>query len=483
MSINCLVVGRNRRTLVALLALFAAFTFAACGSSEGETPTETPLPPPPTVVIEDGAVADPNPAATEPATAPTAAPEAELDPMVALAGSYVLPGNIAYADAQNTLILDVDGIGRIEEEQFLGSDQTVVAARGTWVPDGSDAIFTIREVLGSEAGPDPIRFELGDGTAKATEISVDGTLYNIEMAEISIGAGQRNPIVHELHRKLAAVPYLNFTDPGDDLYTEETRQAVVAFQTAVGLEPDGVVDATTWFLLDNPPDPIATPTPVPTPTPASAGPMPTGVPDLSQLPANTEDGRPILYFTFDDGPTLPYTQQIVDTLEQYDARGTFFALGQNAQILPDTIRAATAGGHYIANHTWDHASLKDLTPEQFMDEVQRTEDVVIAAAGDLFNLDGDVRYLRPPYGETDDNTRNYAASLGYAVVLWTIDTQDWRRPGTDVIVDHIMNSVYPGAIILMHDGGGERDQTVAALQQVLPQLRDQGYVFYTIFGP
>jgi peptidoglycan/xylan/chitin deacetylase (PgdA/CDA1 family) len=95
-----------------------------------------------------------------------------------------------------------------------------------------------------------------------------------------------------------------------------------------------------------------------------------------------------------------------------------------------------------------------------------------------------VKYLRPPYGATDQNTLSYADALGYAVVLWDIDPQDWRRPGADVIANHIISSVYPGAIVLSHDGGGDRTQTVEAYRTVLAQLSSQGYVFRNIFvGP
>ena len=103
------------------------------------------------------------------------------------------------------------------------------------------------------------------------------------------------------------------------------------------------------------------------------------------------------------------------------------------------------------------------------------------AAGDLLFLDKDVRYLRPPYGATDGDTRQYAANLGYAVVMWDIDPQDWRQPGADILANHIISSVYPGAIVLSHDGGGERSQTVEAYRKVLAELSSQGYAFRNIF--
>ena len=106
--------------------------------------------------------------------------------------------------------------------------------------------------------------------------------------------------------------------------------------------------------------------------------------------------------------------------------------------------------------------------------------IALDIALDLFGLDRDVRYVRPPYGATDAKTRNYAASLGYAVVMWDIDPQDWRKPGAGVIASHIVSSVYPGAIILMPDGGRDRSQTVVALKRVLRELSAQGYVFRNI---
>jgi peptidoglycan/xylan/chitin deacetylase (PgdA/CDA1 family) len=118
-----------------------------------------------------------------------------------------------------------------------------------------------------------------------------------------------------------------------------------------------------------------------------------------------------------------------------------------------------------------------------MDQVERTKEAILDAAGDLFTLDHDVRDLRPPNGATDANTRQYAADLGYAVVLWDVDPQDWRRPGATVISDHILRSVSPGAIVLMHDGGGDRTQSVQALGTVLQELSAQGYAFHNIFIP
>jgi len=354
----------------------------------------------------------------------------------------------------------------------------------------------VTEVNGNTLeNPQTIKYEYIDGFPVATEYSAGGELFNVQQAKYSVGAGERHPLVNELHKRLAKIDYLNFTDPGDDLYTEETRKAVVAFQQAQGLIPDGVVTAATWVLLGNPQPPVATPTPwptfapPPTPTaveseapPAVEAPPASGPPDPSRMPTHTDDGKPIVYFTFDDGPGT-YTQQLMDVFAQYNGHATFFVLGNQVRPNSDLIRKEMQTGHYIGNHTNSHTALSGVTPEQFMNEIQSTEQAVVEVAGDLFPENA-VRYMRPPYGTADPNTLSYANAMGYAVVLWDIDPQDWRRPGADVIANHIISSVYPGAIVLSHDGGGDRTQTVEAYRQVLSQLSAQGYVFRNMFvGP
>jgi peptidoglycan/xylan/chitin deacetylase (PgdA/CDA1 family) len=392
-------------------------------------------------------------------------------------GGTAPPSYVAYY-----LYLDGGGTARFEEERLEGGEVTVIA-QGTWEWDGEGADIQINELLGNPVSPpELIRYENRDGFPVATAYAADGTLYDLEQAKFTIGAGERHPLVNELHRRMAAIDWLGFNDPGDDLFTEETRKAVVAFQEAQGLLPNGEVNAATWVLLGNPDPPVPTPAPPPAAAlpPSDGGTGDLGVPDLSNLPTHTEDGKPIAYFTFDDGPS-GYTQQLVDLFAQYNGQATFFVLGQQVDAQPDIVRSATQAGHYIANHSYSHTSLAGIGEEGFLDEVERTRQAILNAAGDLFTLDKDVRYLRPPYGATDANTRQYAANLGYAVVMWDIDPQDWRQPGVDILANHIISSVYPGAIVLSHDGGGERSQTVEAYRKVLAELSSQGYGFRNIF--
>jgi peptidoglycan-N-acetylglucosamine deacetylase len=217
------------------------------------------------------------------------------------------------------------------------------------------------------------------------------------------------------------------------------------------------------------------------PSPAANKPK-SGEPLLDHLPAQTADGNPIVYLTFDDGPNGTYTPKVIDLLAKYHATATFFVIGQFAHARPDLVRAVANAGHYVANHTYTHITLQGVTQAKFIEESESTRKTLLEEARDLFTLDGDVRYLRPPYGATDAHTRGFAAAQGYQVVLWDVDPQDWRRPGTETISSHILRHVFPGAIVLMHDGGGDRSQTVAALDTVLRELSARGFKFHMIAG-
>jgi peptidoglycan/xylan/chitin deacetylase (PgdA/CDA1 family) len=250
----------------------------------------------------------------------------------------------------------------------------------------------------------------------------------------------------------------------------------------------GSTDGPIETVAEVPSDQIP-PKPTPAPVTASGGSSYArrGQPLLENLPNTAPDGSPIVYLTFDDGPNAAgpnggYTEEMLALLKQYNAHATFFEVGKSVSAWPDLVRAVALGENYVADHTWDHSELAGLTKEEFIAEAERTRQAILQAAGDLFNLDKDVRYLRPPYGSTDANTRNYAAELGYATVLWDIDPQDWRRPGTEEIANHVLSHVFPGAIVLMHDGGGDRSQSVAALEIILRDLSSKGYKFYNIFG-
>lgn len=176
----------------------------------------------------------------------------------------------------------------------------------------------------------------------------------------------------------------------------------------------------------------------------------------------------VIYLTFDDGPHAPYTQQILDLLAQYDAKATFFVLGRAAQASPETIKAIYDAGHGVGNHSWSHRKLVGLSEKVFDDEIISTSNAIGSYSAAC---------MRPPYGATDASTYRYSTALGYPVVLWSIDPVDWKRPGVNAIANHVLSRAFPGAIVVMHDGGGDRSQTVAAVEIILRELSAQGYTF------
>ncbi|MCY4163433.1 MAG: polysaccharide deacetylase family protein [bacterium] len=180
---------------------------------------------------------------------------------------------------------------------------------------------------------------------------------------------------------------------------------------------------------------------------------------------NIGDG-PVMYFTFDDGPHPLYTPQVLDVLARYGVRATFFVIGSLAEQYPAIVQRIHAEGHTLANHTWNHENLAGLPQETFDHTISRTQDLLGAMATPC---------LRPPYGFIDAFTRDWAANHGLEVVLWNVDPADWRKPPAAEIARHIVQNARDGAVVLLHDGGGHRRQTVLGLETALSELSNHGY--------
>ena len=321
----------------------------------------------------------------------------------------------------------------------------------------------------------------------------------------TLGSGDRGHNVKAVHQRLARIPGLDFVDPGRyfDVYHEPTRKAVVAFQLEKGLEPNGVVDAATWEALEAAfqaeleasqvtPAPRTAGTELPRPAyrgfyshvalpplpVARIEPQPQPAADASaQRPAHAEAGQSVVYLTFDDGPHPSFTTPIMEILAGYGAPGTFFSLGAQIAQYPDLTATLATNGHSLQNHTYSHPALNRISREAYVDEVTRADAAIRAAVGDAALP---TTCLRPPYGAIDSATASIAAELGKAIVMWDVDPQDWRQPGAGQIARHILSHAYPGAIILMHDGGGGRSQTVAALRTVLAELAARSFTFRVV---
>ncbi|MFC7309648.1 polysaccharide deacetylase family protein [Streptomyces monticola] len=176
-----------------------------------------------------------------------------------------------------------------------------------------------------------------------------------------------------------------------------------------------------------------------------------------------------MVLTFDDGPDPNYTPDILRTLRKHDVRAMFFVCGEMADAHPDLLRRMADDGHTIGNHTWTHPQLTRLRRPSIRDEIERTSDVVEDAVGEP------PLWFRAPYGAWNRAAFQIGAELGMEPLAWTVDTLDWREPGTGTIVRRVLSGAGPGVVILSHDAGGNRSQSVQALRTYLPRLLDEGY--------
>ncbi|MFF7408536.1 polysaccharide deacetylase family protein [Streptomyces lydicus] len=176
-----------------------------------------------------------------------------------------------------------------------------------------------------------------------------------------------------------------------------------------------------------------------------------------------------IFLTFDDGPHPRYTPEILRVLRRHETQATFFVIGERAAAFPGLLRDIADQGHVVANHTWTHPQLPTLPPGAVRSELGRTSSLIDDVLGAAPTL------ARAPYGAWDDPSLDICNELGMSPVGWAVDSEDWTSPGVPKIVDTVMAEVRPGAIVLSHDGGGGRGQTVGALDRYLPRLLDDGY--------
>lgn len=190
----------------------------------------------------------------------------------------------------------------------------------------------------------------------------------------------------------------------------------------------------------------------------------------------------VVALTFDDGPWPESTAAVLDVLAENGAKATFFTVGNRIDGEGvDLVKRAAAEGHQICTHSYDHAAgdgksvnLGYMKTEDQVAEVQKGYEAIEAATGTEAS-----HVFRAPGGNYGEDVMRNVGPLVSAEIGWNIDSQDWRKPGVGAIVDQI-KSAWPGAIVLMHDGGGDRSQTVEALKEALPYLKSQGYRFVTM---
>lgn len=185
----------------------------------------------------------------------------------------------------------------------------------------------------------------------------------------------------------------------------------------------------------------------------------------------------LIALTFDDGPNRRTTPLILDLLKQYDAKATFFVVGNRIHKYKDIIKREVAEGHEVANHTYNHIFFnQNIDQSVIAKEILQTQAELMETIGQT------PHWFRPPGGFINERVVHTAKELGLTVILWSWhqDSHDWRQPGVDKIVNTVVRNARNGDIVLLHDSVKGSMQTVEALDRILFSLKDQGYRFVTV---
>lgn len=178
--------------------------------------------------------------------------------------------------------------------------------------------------------------------------------------------------------------------------------------------------------------------------------------------------------TFDDGPHPRQTKEILDILDEYNIKATFFIIGVNADNYPDTLCEVVKRGHEIGNHTYSHPHVSSINYNTLENEVAKCKNSIEGHTGITPKL------FRPPEGLIDSDVKSISQNYGYNVILWSIDTRDWAHTSASKIIKNVTENISAGDIILMHDYIGTNSHTAEALRGFIPILLEKGYKFVPI---
>jgi peptidoglycan/xylan/chitin deacetylase (PgdA/CDA1 family) len=198
----------------------------------------------------------------------------------------------------------------------------------------------------------------------------------------------------------------------------------------------------------------------------------------------------IVALTFDDGPNPDYTPPILETLDEYQIKATFFLLGRNVAAYPETARQVARAGHAVGNHTCTHPCLADCSPLEVARELFQCQRIIRAVIGMIPEV------MRPPFGMQAPASYLTARMMGYAIVNWSASGEDWQGDSAPVVAERIVADIQPGGVILLHDGiepppyqakwrpgddlFQDRSPTIKALPMIIELLHSQGYRFVTL---
>lgn len=178
--------------------------------------------------------------------------------------------------------------------------------------------------------------------------------------------------------------------------------------------------------------------------------------------------------TFDDGPHPKYTEEILDLLAFYQIKATFFMIGKNVSLYPETAKRVACEGHEIGSHTYTHPHMLHITAKELSEELQKTENVMRSLGLPKPTL------FRPPEGYRTKEQIQTVRDAGYTMVIWSLDTHDWRSTPSAHIVEYTSATVQGGDVLLFHDYISGQNTTIAALKKLIPMLLKDGYQFVSV---
>ncbi len=180
----------------------------------------------------------------------------------------------------------------------------------------------------------------------------------------------------------------------------------------------------------------------------------------------------VVALTFDDGPHGVLTPKVLDILRANNVKGTFFMQGCNVKAHPQVVRRMANEGHEVGNHTWNHVYLSKISREKAEAQLQDTNEAIRNACGIVPVV------MRPPGGYTNAGVASWARQrFGFTTIMWDVDTNDWRKPGSSVVAARAVNGAKPGSIILVHD---IHASTIAAVDAIVKGLKNRGYELVTV---
>jgi len=211
--------------------------------------------------------------------------------------------------------------------------------------------------------------------------------------------------------------------------------------------------------------------PAPVGDAASTAPLPTSTGTKDSY-SRVATSLPFIALTFDDGPHPTQTPRLLDMLKARNVKATFYVVGTNARRYPDILRRIVAEGHEIGNHTVNHPNLTKLSEEGVRQELRGTHDAIVSATGIA------PKTMRPPYGAITTAQKAWIRKeFGYPSILWSVDPEDWKKPGSSVVTSRLVSGASPGGILLVHD---IHSPTVDAIPSAVDQLLAKGYKFVTV---